>query len=166
VLDAVDDRDRPVALVHEDTRPLRRMAIFDVVVNNTDRKGGHVLAMADGHRFGVDHGVCFHTDDKLRTVLWGWAGDPLSDEETGALAALESDLADGALRRTLEPLLTEREIDRTGVAVPATHRRGDAADPEWRLAIHPVAAVLRAGTSAASGRREAGRGAAAIPGTP
>jgi hypothetical protein len=68
VLDAVDDRDRPVALVHEDTRPLRRMAIFDVVVNNTDRKGGHVLAMADGHRFGVDHGVCFHTDDKLRTV--------------------------------------------------------------------------------------------------
>jgi len=113
VLDAVDDRDRPVALVHEDTRPLRRMAIFDVVVNNTDRKGGHVLAMADGHRFGVDHGVCFHTDDKLRTVLWGWAGDPLSDEETGALAALESDLADGALRRTLEPLLTEREIDRT-----------------------------------------------------
>ena len=46
-------------------------------------------------------------------MLWGWAGDPLSDEETGALAALESDLADGALRRTLEPLLTEREIDRT-----------------------------------------------------
>ncbi len=87
VLDAVDDRDRPVTLVHEDTRPLRRMAIFDVVVNNTDRKGGHVLAMADGHRFGVDHGVCFHTDDKLRTVLWGWAGDPLSDEETGALAS-------------------------------------------------------------------------------
>ena len=113
VLDAVDDRDRPVTLVHEDTRPLRRMAIFDVVVNNTDRKGGHVLAMADGHRFGVDHGVCFHTDDKLRTVLWGWAGDPLSDEETGALARLAEDLAGGALRRTLEPLLTEREIDRT-----------------------------------------------------
>ena len=47
----------PVSLVHEDTAALRRMAVFDVVVNNADRKGGHVLPMADGHRYGVDHGV-------------------------------------------------------------------------------------------------------------
>ena len=73
VLDAYDGDDRPVSLVHEDTDALRRMAVFDVVVNNADRKGGHVLAMTDGHRFGVDHGLCFHVDDKLRTVLWGWA---------------------------------------------------------------------------------------------
>ena len=53
------------------------MAVFDVVVNNADRKGGHVLAMADGHRYGVDHGVTFHVEHKLRTVLWGWLGDPL-----------------------------------------------------------------------------------------
>ncbi|MEP6815955.1 MAG: SCO1664 family protein, partial [Marmoricola sp.] len=62
VLDAVDGEDRPVQLVHEDSEPLRRMAIFDVIVNNTDRKGGHVLAMADGHRYGVDHGLTFHVE--------------------------------------------------------------------------------------------------------
>ncbi len=78
VLDATGGRDEPVMLVHEDSPPLRRMAVFDLVVNNTDRKGGHVLPMAGGHRHGVDHGVCFHTEDKLRTVLWGWAGLRLS----------------------------------------------------------------------------------------
>ena len=51
--------------------------LFDVVVNNADRKGGHVLHPAGGHLYGVDHGVCFHVEDKLRTVLWGWAGEPL-----------------------------------------------------------------------------------------
>ncbi len=57
VLDAYDGQDHPVSLVHEDSDALRRMAVFDVLVNNADRKGGHVLAMPDGHRFGVDHGV-------------------------------------------------------------------------------------------------------------
>ncbi len=100
--------------MHEDTRPLRRMAVFDMVVNNTDRKGGHVLAMADGHRYGVDHGVCFHTDDKLRTVLWGWAGDPLS--ERGDRCSRGARAGPGrrrAARATLEALLTVREVDRT-----------------------------------------------------
>ena len=75
VFDGVDERDHDVALVHEDSTALRRMAVFDAVVNNADRKGGHVLPMAGGHRYGVDHGVSFHTDPKLRTVLWGWAGE-------------------------------------------------------------------------------------------
>ena len=59
------------------------MAVFDVLVNNADRKGGHVLAMADGHRYGVDHGVTFHVEDKLRTVLWGWLGEPLDRRGAG-----------------------------------------------------------------------------------
>ena len=64
------------------------MAVFDVLVNNADRKGGHVLEMPDGHRYGVDHGVCFHSDPKLRTVLWGWAGEPLTDDELGGVDRL------------------------------------------------------------------------------
>ncbi len=83
VLDAEDAYGRDVSLVHEDTEPLRRMAVFDIVVNNADRKGGHVLAMPDGHRYGVDHGVTLHVQDKLRTVLWGWAGTSL-DADGGA----------------------------------------------------------------------------------
>src|SRR4051812_34581978 len=104
VFDGVDERDHDVSLVHEDTAPLRRMAVFDVVVNNADRKGGHVLPMPDGHRYGVDHGVSFHTDPKLRTVLWGWAGSPLADEETRGLEAVAATL-DADLGESLGALL-------------------------------------------------------------
>jgi uncharacterized repeat protein (TIGR03843 family) len=112
VLDAYDDNDRPVMLVHEDSTPLRRMALFDVVVNNTDRKGGHVLAMPDGHRYGVDHGVCFHVDDKLRTVLWGWHGRPVPDEDVEALRCLGKRL-ETDLGERLGTLLTAAEIHAT-----------------------------------------------------
>ena len=109
VFDGLDERDRPVSLIHEDSAALRRMAVFDIVVNNADRKGGHVLEMADGHRHGVDHGLTFHTDHKLRTVLWGWLGRELrADELEGVervLAALAADLGE-----TLAALLTEAEI--------------------------------------------------------
>ena len=115
VLDALDMDDRPVMLVHEDSPALRRMALFDVVVNNTYRKGGHVLAMADGHRYGVDHGVCFHVDDKLRTVLWGWHGDPVDDDDLADLEELARRL-DADLGEQLAPLLMPAEI-------AATHRR-------------------------------------------
>ena len=110
VLDAVGADDEPVMLVHEDTAPLRRMAVFDVVTNNTDRKGGHVLPVPGGHRYGVDHGVCFHAEDKLRTVLWGWAGEGLAPEERRGVESVLAGL-DGALRDSLEDLLTVREVD-------------------------------------------------------
>ncbi|WP_276310074.1 SCO1664 family protein [Nocardioides speluncae] len=110
VLDAFDADDRPVSLVHEDTPALRRMAVFDIVVNNADRKGGHVLAMSGGHRYGVDHGVTFHTENKLRTVLWGWLGEPLLDDERAALEALRSDLRE-SLGERLATLLDDDEID-------------------------------------------------------
>ena len=112
VLDAADGDGHPVTLVHEDTRALRRMAVFDVVVNNADRKGGHVLAMPDGHRYGVDHGVCFHVDPKLRTVLWGWATLPLEDDERAALAGLADALAarNGGVWSALSRWLTRPEL--------------------------------------------------------
>ena len=74
VFDGLDGQDQPISLIHEDGEALRRMAVFDVLANNADRKGGHVLEMSDGHRYGVDHGVAFHAEHKLRTVLWGWSG--------------------------------------------------------------------------------------------
>ena len=98
-------------LVHEDSEPLRRMAVFDIVTNNTDRKGGHVLPMRDGHRYGVDHGVCFHVEDKLRTVLWGWAGQRLSPGGVAPGSRASSTGWRGDLREQLEDLLTVREVD-------------------------------------------------------
>ena len=95
-----------VALVVEDDPRLRRMAVFDAIVNNTDRKGGHLLPMPDGHVYGVDHGVTFSIEPKLRTVLWGWVGMPFDDEELAALdrvrAGLRGDLAAG-LAELLDP---------------------------------------------------------------
>ena len=111
VLDAMDDHGRSVSLVHEDSAALRRMAVFDVIVNNADRKGGHVLSMPDGHRYGVDHGVCFHEDNKLRTVLWGWRRERLHPEDRAAVEALEARLGDDEeLRSVLCGLLTGDEV--------------------------------------------------------
>lgn len=67
----------PVALVQSDHAALRRIAVYDALINNGDRKGGHLLPTADGTIWGIDHGVTFAVDDKLRTVLWQWRGHPI-----------------------------------------------------------------------------------------
>jgi uncharacterized repeat protein (TIGR03843 family) len=132
VFDGLDGRDRPVTLVHEDTAALRRMAVFDIVVNNADRKGGHVLEMTGGHRYGVDHGVTFHTDPKLRTVLWGWLGEPLTDEEVGVVADLRAALG-GGLGDDLGFHLTAEEIEATARRCERLLARGTLPAPrgEW-----------------------------------
>lgn len=109
VLEGQDEAGRTVALVHEDTPALRRMAVFDVVVNNADRKGDHILAAADGHRYGVDHGLTFHSDHKLRTILWGWLGEPLTAEEVEGIDRVSQALH-GQLGRELTELLTAEEV--------------------------------------------------------
>jgi hypothetical protein len=104
-------------VVSEDPR-LRAMALFDAVVNNTDRKGGHLIPMADGHIFGVDHGVTFAAVWKLRTVLWAWQGRRIKRDERAMLgrvrAALDGDLAAGlhSLLAPLEVAATIRRVDR------------------------------------------------------
>ena len=111
VLDATDGAGQEVSLVHEDSAALRRMAVFDAVVNNADRKGGHVLAMTGGHRYGVDHGVSFHVEDKLRTVLWGWAGDRLEPQDRVAVAALGERLREtDEVAEALGELLDREEV--------------------------------------------------------
>lgn len=105
-----------IAMVVDDDPRLRRMAVFDAVVNNTDRKGGHLLPVPGGHIYGVDHGVCFSAIPKLRTVLWGWRGRPLADDELGGLerirAALRAELGD-ALRELLAPAEVSATVART-----------------------------------------------------
>ena len=109
VFDGLDARDQDVTLIHEDSAPLRRMAVFDVIVNNADRKGGHVLPMAGGHRYGVDHGLTFHTERKLRTVLWGWAGGRLPEGEVADVARVADE--DQRLRDALPELLEPAEVE-------------------------------------------------------
>ena len=126
VLDALGSGGRPVVLAHADDDRLRRMAVLDTVLNNADRKGGHVLPLDNGRVYGVDHGVTFNTEPKLRSVLWGWAGEPLRPEERDVLRRLRRDLDEGALGVELGGHLTRGEVR-------ATVRRIDRLLSEGRL---------------------------------
>lgn len=109
VLKGQDETGRIVELVHEDSPALRRMAVFDILVNNADRKGNHILAMPGAHRYGVDHGLTFHREHKLRTVLWGWLGETLTDEEAAGIDRVTGGLG-GELGARLDDLLSAEEI--------------------------------------------------------
>jgi hypothetical protein len=114
----VDDAVDPVALVMDADERLRRIAAFDAVINNTDRKAGHLLPIAGGHIYGVDHGVTFSPVPKLRTVLWNWRGEPFQAEELEMLHALRAGLDEdlgATLRSLLDPIevaATVRRLDR------------------------------------------------------
>jgi uncharacterized repeat protein (TIGR03843 family) len=86
---------------------LKQMAVFDLIANNADRKGGHCLLDGDGHLWGIDHGLCFHTHPKLRTVIWDFAGEPVAD---GDLEDLQR-LADSGLPPALTDLLHPDECE-------------------------------------------------------
>jgi uncharacterized repeat protein (TIGR03843 family) len=92
---------------------LRRMAIFDAVVNNADRKVGHLLPAADGHLYGCDHGVCFAEEYKLRTVLWQWRGKRLPGDAVAALRCLQKSMTGGELASELARWLTDDEVQAT-----------------------------------------------------
>ena len=109
VLRAYDYVGDEVILMHADDIRLWRMAVFDVLINNADRKGGHVLRDLDGHIYGVDHGVCLHVENKLRTVLWGWAGKPVDAKTLTAVAGL-ADAPSGPLADELDGQITRAEI--------------------------------------------------------
>ena len=136
VFEGIDDDDQPLTLIHEDSAALRRMAVFDVVVNNADRKGGHVLPMPDGHRYGVDHGVTFHVEHKLRTVLWGWRGDPLDDAEVDGVVRVRA-LLDGELGQRLAPLLTEPELAALATRCDRLLRHGVFPGPRGQMPAFP-----------------------------
>ncbi|CAA9253407.1 MAG: FIG00820755: hypothetical protein [uncultured Blastococcus sp.] len=120
------------AFVRRNDPALRRMAVFDAVVNNADRKGGHIIPMRDGHVYGVDHGICFSVDPKLRTLLWRWAGKPLSPEAVEVLTRLELELR-GDLGEELHEHLTRREVRCTQQRVAELLRTGLHPEPsgEW-----------------------------------
>jgi uncharacterized repeat protein (TIGR03843 family) len=92
---------------------LRAMAVFDAVINNADRKAGHLLPAPGGHLYGCDHGVCFGEEYKLRTVLWQWRGRSLPGRSVAALRRLQECFDEGDLGETMAAWLTEEEIKAT-----------------------------------------------------
>ncbi|MEU0694197.1 SCO1664 family protein [Streptomyces niveus] len=116
---------RTALLVHADDPRLRRLAVLDAVINNGDRKGGHLLPGAGGRLYAIDHGVTFNVDDKLRTLLWGWAGEPLPAEAVTVLDRLVGELAEGTpLTTRLAELITPAETEAVRTRVQEMRRTG------------------------------------------
>ena len=133
----IDPEADVIEMVDEDDPRLRRVAVLDAVLNNTDRKAGHLLPVPGGHLYAVDHGVTFSEEPKLRTVLWAWEGEPFDPEEVAALthvaAALGSTAAPGPLAIALGELLAAPEIDATRARIAELLASGvfPSPSPDW-----------------------------------
>jgi len=112
-------------------RALQALAVFDLIANNADRKGGHCLRAGDGCIIAIDQGLCFHVHDKLRTVIWDFAGEPLPADLAADLKRLEEDLAnaDGSTHRALAALLDADETTALRRRVTAALAAGTFPDP-------------------------------------
>lgn len=134
VLDAELEDGTPVQLVHRDDAALRALAVLDAIVNNGDRKAGHILRDASGHLWAVDHGVTFHADPKLRTVLWGFVDDPIAPD---LLARLDTDLtALPAVRSALDTTELDALVERVRALRESGVHPGPA--PDWPAIPWPV----------------------------
>lgn len=103
-----------------DRADLHRVALFDILVNNADRKGGHIVRDAGGRLWVIDHGICFHAEPKLRTVIWDFAGQPIPEALLADVRAFRERLeSDGELQASLRELLSPAEVR-------ALKRRADA----------------------------------------
>jgi uncharacterized repeat protein (TIGR03843 family) len=105
----------------------RRIALFDIVVNNADRKAGHCLLGHDGGIHVIDHGVCFAEEEKLRTVIWEFVGEPVPPADLEDLRRLRTGVA--PLRDELSPLLSEEELDALAERLTALVERGRFPEP-------------------------------------
>lgn len=126
---------QPVMVAHSDAADVRSLAVLDAVINNSDRKGSHCLRDDDGHLWAIDHGVTFHATPKLRTVLWGWAGQPLTSGDVERLERLAEALFDaaGVLAAALDVLLPDEDVRalRRRVEQLVRTRRHPVPSPDW-----------------------------------
>ncbi len=140
---APDDTDpvaeREVVLAHASDPRLARLAVFDAIINNSDRKAGHVLTDTADRLWAIDHGISFHPEPKLRTVLWGWAGEPLPDDTVDVLKRLEKELQ-GELGAELELYLDPEELQATTDRVRwlLRQRRFPQPTPGWPVLPYPL----------------------------
>jgi hypothetical protein len=131
-IDINDEIDLVALARSKNNQNLRAMAVFDAVINNADRKIGHLLPAGDGHLYGCDHGVCFGEEYKLRTVLWQWRGDSITEPNLACLRRLSEQL-DGDLATELANWLTGDEVTATRIRVELLlqHARHPYPPEDW-----------------------------------
>ena len=125
------------AYFSSDNSKLRSMALFDAIINNTDRKIGHLLPTPTGELFGCDHGVTFHSENKLRTVLWQWAGDPLTQSEIEILQKAKESINKEI---DLSPYLTVSELSALSLRIDSLISIGamPTPNPDWPAVPWPA----------------------------
>ena len=123
-----------VVVAHADRPELASAAVFDVVINNADRKGSHLVLDRSGSLWGFDHGLSAHTEPKLRTVLWGWVGEPLPEVDLARLEALSRWLGNprSPVSRTINGLLSPAEVDALGQRIANLLTTGLFPEPSGR----------------------------------
>ncbi|MGL4305311.1 MAG: SCO1664 family protein [Mycobacteriaceae bacterium] len=109
VLYTRDEQGEEIALIHSTDSRLWQIAVFDLVINNADRKGGHLLKDRHGKHYAIDHGICMHSEDKLRTVLWGWANKAIPEALVADIAHMSVEF-DSGLSPVLAKYLADHEI--------------------------------------------------------
>jgi uncharacterized repeat protein (TIGR03843 family) len=114
---------------------LARLAAFDIAINNADRKGGHVLEDANGGLWAVDHGLSFNLEPKLRTVIWGFAGEPIPDVARTQLERARDELSKAPLRDELIELLSAEEVDETIARIEVLLKEGIYPHPQGPRAM-------------------------------
>lgn len=129
-------------LKEEDRQQLRPVVLFDLLINNADRKGSHVLFDPDGHLWLIDHGICFHRDEKLRTVIWDFSGEPIPEELCQDLIRFRNELEVGTrLHTSLQTNLNLAEIDALGQRASQILERGHFPDPHISRRPYPWPAI-------------------------
>lgn len=136
IMSGIDEEGDQVTLAHEDSPRLQQIAIFDALINNADRKAGHLLTDQSGTTYGIDHGVTFSSEDKLRTVLWGWIGQSFPENYLADLTELESKIRDSELEELLDHSEVTALTNRLKILL--TKKIMPSPSPHWPAVPWPV----------------------------
>lgn len=136
VITGFDENGDEVTLAHANEPRLKQIAVFDALINNADRKAGHILTDQDGNLFGIDHGLTFHDEDKLRTVLWGWINEPIPDHLVLDLAAAASKIISSELPQLLSQEEISALLERLDNLI--TTKKMPVPSPHWPAVPWPV----------------------------
>jgi hypothetical protein len=122
----------------EERERLRPVALFDIVINNTDRKGGHIFFDDDDHIWLIDHGVCFHVQPKVRTVVWDFANQPIPEGCQQQIRTLKDKLEPGQeTRQELSEYLSQKEIQAMIARIDGLVQAGVFPGPSDRRYSYP-----------------------------
>ena len=132
----IDEQGNEVVLAHENSEQLARLAVFDTLINNADRKAGHIITDSNGKVWAIDHGVTFNEENKLRTVLWGWMNQSISSDLLETIQSTKNEIA----KSELTELLSEAEVRQlySRIDILLATKSFPEPDPNWPPVPWPI----------------------------